>query len=175
MLRRAPDRLAHPLALPPMPGAARARYLRGPMAGAAHDTTWLPFPEVTHVVGRAEIDEYAERSGDFNPLHVDAEYAAAGPFGAIVAHGPIGLQAFFEAAAAWFGGDVPAGVVVDVAYRGPVREGDAVTCRAQHVDEHAGAVTVRATCVNQRAGEVLQVLMTCPRQLAPRANGTARA
>lgn len=138
------------------------------MASGTHETAWLEFPEITHVVGRAQIDEYVQRSGDFNPLHVDAEYAAAGPFGAIIAHGPIGLQTFFEAAAAWFGGEVPAGVVVDVAYRGPVREGDAVTCRAVRVDEHAGAVVVHARCANQRAEEILQVLMTCPRPLAPR-------
>lgn len=138
------------------------------MASGTHETAWLAFPEVTHVVGRAEIDEYAQRSGDFNPLHIDAEYAAAGPFGAIIAHGPIGLQAFFEAAAAWFGGEVPAGVVVDVAYRGPVRDGDAVTCRPLRIDEHAGAVVVHARCANQRDEEILQILLTCPRPLAPR-------
>ena len=130
---------------------------------------WAAFPEVTHVVDRAAIDEYAERSGDYNPLHVDPEYAAAGPFGTIVAHGPIALQTFFEAAAEWFGGDLPVGVVVDVAYRGPVRSGDAVTCRAEQVLDHAGDVLVLARCVNQREEDVLEVLLTCPRDRAPRA------
>lgn len=127
------------------------------------------------MVGRRQIDEYAQRSGDFNPLHIDPEYAAAGPFGTIIAHGPIGLQTFFEAAAAWFGGDVPAGVSIDVAYRGPVLDGDAVTCRGEGVVEHAGAVVILARCVNQRDEEVLQVLMTCPRPLAPRVAAGAGA
>lgn len=128
-----------------------------------------PFPEVTHTVDRAVIDDYAERSADFNPLHVDEEYAAKGPFGTIVAHGPIALQTFFEAANAWFGGPLPSGAGVDVAYRGPVRAGDSVTCRAAEPTEHAATVVVTATCVNQDDDEVLQVLLTVPRHLAPRA------
>lgn len=132
-------------------------------------TRTAPFPEVTHHVGQAQIDEYAERSGDFNPLHVDPAYAAAGPFGTVIAHGPIGLQTFWEAAATWFGGEVPADVSVDVAYRGPVRVGDAVTCRAEQVLEHAGTVLVLASCRNQDGGDVLEVLLACPRQRAPRA------
>jgi 3-hydroxybutyryl-CoA dehydratase len=132
--------------------------------------SWTPFPSVTHVVGQEAIDRYAKLSGDFNPLHTDPEYAAAGPFGTVVAHGPVGLQAIFEALTTWLGTDrMPAGVLVDVAYRGPVRVGDRVTCTASEPDEHAGALTLRATCVNQDGAEILQALIVVPRGLAPRA------
>lgn len=128
-----------------------------------------PFPEVTHVVDQQAIDAYAELSGDFNPLHVDPEYAAAGPFGSIVAHGPIALQTIFEAATRWLGlGRLPAGVLVDVAYRSPVRVGDAITCTGGEPSDHAGALAVEATCVNQRGEEVLQALIVAPRSLVPR-------
>src|SRR5438067_1886465 len=48
------------------------------------------------VTGRRTIDggdvsRYAGLSGDFNPLHVDAEYAKATPFGERVAHGILTL------------------------------------------------------------------------------------
>ena len=128
-----------------------------------------PFPEITQTIDRAVIDDYARRSADFNPLHVDEEYAARGPFGTIVAHGPIALQTFFEAAREWFGGPLPAGCGVDVAYRGPVRAGDSVSCRGSTATEHAATVVVTATCTNQHGEEVLQVLLTVPRHLAPRA------
>lgn len=128
-----------------------------------------PLPTVTHVVDQQAIDAYAQLSGDFNPLHVDPEYAAAGPFGSIVAHGPIALQAVFEAVTGWLGLDrVPPGVLIDVAYRAPVRVGDAITCTGTEPSDHAGALAVRATCVNQRGEEVLQALIVAPRSLVPR-------
>jgi 3-hydroxybutyryl-CoA dehydratase len=68
---------------------------------------WRDFPEVTHVVGRAQIDRYAELSGDYNPLHMDPDFAAASQFGTVIAHGPIGLQTVFDAIARWLGVDGP--------------------------------------------------------------------
>ena len=44
-------------------------------------------PELT----RTHFVRYAGASGDFNPLHVDEEYAKTTPFGARVAHGPLTL------------------------------------------------------------------------------------
>lgn len=130
--------------------------------------TWRPFPTVTQVVGSEAIQEYAELSGDFNPLHMDPQYASAGPFGGVVAHGPIALQAVFAAVAQWLGGGgVPAGVTVDVAYRAPVRVGDAVTCTGGEPGDHAGMLTVHATCVNQDGVELLQALIVLPRERGP--------
>jgi len=124
---------------------------------------------ITDVVTQAGIDAYAELSGDFNPLHVDPEYAAAGPFGTIVAHGPIALQAVFEAVTGWLGLDrVPPGVLIDVAYRAPVRVGDAITCTGAEPSDHAGDLAVQATCVNQHGEEVLHALIVAPRSLVPR-------
>jgi 3-hydroxybutyryl-CoA dehydratase len=124
-------------------------------------------PAVTHVVGRAEIDRYADLSGDFNPLHMDEAFAAGTRFGTIIAHGPIALQAVFEAVSAWLGEGVePAGVRIDVLYRGPVRLGDAVTCRTESVQEHAGDVVLTVVAVNQQDAEVLQALVVVPRALA---------
>ena len=127
------------------------------------------FPEVTHQIGRAEIDRYAEISGDYNPLHMDAEFAAGTPFKVNIAHGPIGLQTVFEAVATWLGPDgIPPGTRVDIAYRGPVLIEDVVTCRAEEVLDHAGDLVVRVRAGNQRQKPVLEALVIVPRHLAPR-------
>ena len=126
-----------------------------------------PFPQVEHLVDEAAIARYAEISGDHNPLHVDPAFAAAGPFGVIVAHGPIALQTVFEAVAAWLGTDgVPQGVTIDVAFRGPVPAGSVVVCRAEDVIEHAARVLVQVRCTAGDA-EVLQAVVAVPRGLAP--------
>lgn len=45
--------------------------------------------QLTHrvTVTQAMIDEYADITGDYNPVHVDREYAAKTRFGACIAHG----------------------------------------------------------------------------------------
>ena len=40
-------------------------------------------------VTRKMVADYAEITGDYNPLHFDEEYAAASPFGGLIAQGGI--------------------------------------------------------------------------------------
>lgn len=48
-------------------------------------------PSSWQTISQEDIDLYARVSGDYNPIHVDPEVAAAGPFGRIVAHGYLTL------------------------------------------------------------------------------------
>ncbi len=43
-------------------------------------------------VTEADVVQFAALTGDFNPLHVDRESAAATPFGRPIAHGLLGLS-----------------------------------------------------------------------------------
>lgn len=58
--------------------------MAGPLKQSVGDTATRTL-EVT----RARVDAYAELTGDRNPLHFDEGYAAATPFGKLVAHGGI--------------------------------------------------------------------------------------
>ncbi|NDJ78434.1 MAG: dehydratase [Chloroflexi bacterium] len=44
------------------------------------------------VITEDDINNFAVLSGDHNPMHTDAEYAATTPFGQRVAHGLLGLS-----------------------------------------------------------------------------------
>lgn len=117
------------------------------------------FPQITDRVTQDGIDAYAEISGDFNPLHVDPEAAAASEFGGIIAHGPIALHAFFRSATTWLGSDaLPPGSEVKVTYRAPTRPGDEVTSevREQRAAED-GRTEVDAECVKQDETVVVSV------------------
>jgi 3-hydroxybutyryl-CoA dehydratase len=104
------------------------------------------------VVTQPMIDAYAELSGDFNPLHVDLAAAEASEFDGIIAHGPIGLQAFFCAATELLGTEaLPPGSTVKVTYRAPVRPGDRVSCEGDPAD---------ARCVNQDGVTVASIQAT---------------
>jgi 3-hydroxybutyryl-CoA dehydratase len=118
------------------------------------------FPAVTDRVTQDGIDAYAEISGDFNPLHVDPQAAAASEFGGIIAHGPIALHAFFRSATTWLGSDaLPPGSAVKVTYRAPTRPGDDVTCevREQRYAGGDGATEVDAECVKQDETVVVSI------------------
>jgi acyl dehydratase len=51
-----------------------------------------PFMTTGRTVTEADVLGFAGLSGDFNPLHVDAHYAATTPFGGRVAHGLLVLS-----------------------------------------------------------------------------------
>lgn len=49
-------------------------------------------PSTWRAIPQEDIDAYAEISGDDNPIHVDAEKAAASPYGTRIAHGMLTLS-----------------------------------------------------------------------------------
>jgi 3-hydroxybutyryl-CoA dehydratase len=132
---------------------------------------WRTFPEVTHHITERSIRTYAELSGDFNPLHVDPEYAAASRFGSVVAHGPLGLQTVFESVTTWLGLDaLPTGASLEASYLAPVRPGDAVRSRVAEMLDHAGTLVLSVTCTNQRDETVIEALVSVPRHVAPKSS-----
>ena len=77
-------------------------------------------------VTRADIQAFAEITGDTNPVHLDAAYAAGTPFKERIAHGM--LSAGYISAV--FGTKLPGPGAIHVSrsldFRGPVRIGDTV-------------------------------------------------
>ena len=67
-----------------MEAAARGLYLEDFEVGREYVT---PGRTVTE----ADVVNFAGLSGDFNPLHMDDEFAEKGPFGVRIAHGALGF------------------------------------------------------------------------------------
>ena len=84
-------------------------------------------PVLSRTVEQAVIDAYAKASGDFNPIHVDPDYAAKGPFGRTIAHGMMTLAYASDLMSTWAGDKWLSGGAIDVAFLGPVFAGDALT------------------------------------------------
>ena len=87
--------------------------------------------ERTVHVSDATIEAFAAVSGDRNPVHLDAAYAATTPFRGRVAHGML-TAAYFSALIA---GDLPGPGTIYLGQRlrftAPVRPGDDVRCEVE--------------------------------------------
>ena len=79
-------------------------------------------------ITEADVVSFAGLSGDFNPLHTDATFAAATPFGERIAHGML-VMSIATGMANWTGifeGTTIALMEQLIRYRGAVKFGDTV-------------------------------------------------
>jgi len=108
----------------------------------------------TRKVTEKESALFAEVSGDFNPIHIDDEYARKTFFGGRIAHGVFALGLLSAA-----GAKLPGLVILlsmSSKFLKPMRIGDTITAGAEvtRVRKDKGIVTLKSTCTNQD-GEVV--------------------
>lgn len=110
-------------------------------------------PGFIREVAQADIRRYAEASGDFNPIHIDEEFARATPLGGTIAHGMLVLAYMSEMMARAFGDAWDETGRFSARFRSPARPGDRleVTGHVESVNDESGIVVVTCSlsCRNQ--------------------------
>ena len=106
------------------------------------------------------INAYAEASGDFNPIHVDPEWAEKnGPFGGTVAHGLTSIGFVSRLISDNFGEAWYYSGHIDVAFKKPVKPGDTVLSKAKVVGKKEegdkNILELRVFCENQNRGTII--------------------
>jgi 3-oxoacyl-[acyl-carrier protein] reductase len=86
---------------------------------------------VVRTFDAGDIARFAEVSGDFSPLHVDADYAATTEFGRPVVHGMLLAALFSQLVGMRIPGRHALYLGQDLAFRKPVFAGQAVTASAK--------------------------------------------
>ena len=74
-----------------------------------------------------DIRLFAQVSGDYNPAHLDAEYAANTPFGGVIAHGMFGGALISTVLGTQLPGPGTVYMEQSLKFTRPVRPGDALT------------------------------------------------
>lgn len=101
--------------------------------------------EITH----ERIMSFAEASGDYNPIHIDEDYARTTAYRGRVAHGL--LSASFVSAVVGTILPGPGAIYLDqtVSFHKPVRIGDTVVARVTvtAIDPTSARVTLRTECL----------------------------
>ena len=104
--------------------------------------------EMSRVVGAADIEAFAEVSGDLNPVHLDEAYAKTTTFGERIAHGMLGASYI----SAILGTRLPGPGVIylsqSLRFRRPVKIGDLVVARATitALDADKSRATLATVC-----------------------------
>lgn len=114
--------------------------------------------EMSKVVTDVDVMSYAAITGDYNPVHVDAEAAARTMFKGRIAHGM--LSAGFISAVLAMKLPGPGAIYLSQSLRftKPVRLGDTVTARVEVLEVIAAKKRVRlaTTCRNQQGETVIE-------------------
>jgi acyl dehydratase len=114
-------------------------------------------------VTEADIVAFAALTGDYNPLHCDAEYAKNTVFGERIAHGLLGLaiaQGLVERLG-FIAGTVEAFLGLEWKFRGPIKIGDTVHVEAQvarkkEMQRMGGGIVILDVAVVNQKGEAVQ-------------------
>ena len=106
-----------------------------------------PLPTIKKVVTQDQIDKYARASGDFNPIHVDHEFAASTQFGGTIAHGMMVAATISEMMTAAFGQNWPKSGSMKIRFRSPVKPGQRITTQGsvRRVDAAKGISRISCT------------------------------
>jgi acyl dehydratase len=105
----------------------------------------------TRTVMAEDIERFTAMTGDRNPLHYDAERAAATRFGGIVVQGGVTTGLLNAVVAEDLPGPGSVFLHTDWSYRAPVRPGDTITATVEVLERRADKpiTTLRTEIVNQ--------------------------
>lgn len=94
-------------------------------------STGMHLPESNSEVKQDNINLYAEASRDFNPIHIDPEFAKKTEFGGTVAHGMLILAYLSAYLTTNFGRDWLTGGSLNIRFKAAARPGDTITTSGQ--------------------------------------------
>jgi 3-hydroxybutyryl-CoA dehydratase len=111
---------------------------------------------ISRQITDADIRAFAELSGDFNPVHLDDEFARTTRFGRRIAHGMLGASLISTVLGTKLPGQGAIYLSQTLQFLAPVFRGDTVTAKVTitKIKEGKPIVTLETVCENQR-GETL--------------------
>jgi 3-hydroxybutyryl-CoA dehydratase len=127
--------------------------------------------ETSKTIAESDVYLYAGITGDFNPAHVNEEYAKGTFFKTRIAHGMLAAGLISAVLANRLPGPGTIYIRQELDFKAPVRMGDTVTASVEVMEKDAekNRVLMRTECANQ-SGEVViagQALVSPPKSRKP--------
>jgi acyl dehydratase len=107
---------------------------------------------ITKKIEQADVDAFAELTGDHNPVHVDEEFAKTTRFGRRIAHGMLTASLISSVLASKLPGEGSVYLGQTLEFQAPVFPGDEITARVtvKEIREDKPVVKLETLCINQR-------------------------
>tara|TARA_Y100000588_G_C13343505_1_gene539192 strand:- start:48 stop:485 length:438 start_codon:yes stop_codon:yes gene_type:complete len=119
---------------------------------------------IPHLISKQQLIQYANCSGDHNPLHLDQAFAERTPYGKPIAHGMLVLAFISSMMTASFGQRWLSGGKLKTRFRAPVYPGEEITSigtfRAFSPDGRDAVYSV--SCVNSSGTPAITGEATIP-------------
>lgn len=114
--------------------------------------------QFSKTVSETDVYLFAGISGDFNPAHINEQYASGTFFGTRIAHGLLSASFLSAVLANQLPGPGSIFMSLSVKFQAPVFIGETITAKAEvaQVDYEKNRVTMNLTCVNQDEKQVLE-------------------
>jgi len=124
--------------------------------------------EFAKTVSENDVYQYAGITGDFNPAHINEQYAAGTFFKTRIAHGMLTAGFISTILGNQLPGPGAIYVKQELSFLAPVRIGDTITARAEvtEVITEKNRVVLRTSCSNQDGTIVIdgQAIMSPPKK-----------
>jgi 3-hydroxybutyryl-CoA dehydratase len=116
-------------------------------------------PEMQKIIGQGDINLYAQASRDFNPIHIDEEFARKTPAGGTIAHGMLILAYVSQAMTLAFERSWLTAGNLNVRFKAPARPGDIIrvqiTIEKITSENTSTLIGCGVTCLNQNGETVV--------------------
>lgn len=112
--------------------------------------------DFTKSVSGYDVYSFAGVTGDFNPAHIDTEFASGTAFGKTIAHGILSIGFISNVLGTQLPGPGSITVSLECDFKKPVYIGDTITATVEVIkkEETKNRVWLRVYCANQR-GEIV--------------------
>jgi 3-hydroxybutyryl-CoA dehydratase len=113
--------------------------------------------EFSKTVSESDIYQFAGITGDFNPAHMNEEYAKKTFFKTRIAHGMLSAGFISTAIGTKLPGTGSIYIQQNLSFLAPVRIGDTITARVEVIEimDKKNRVRLKTICVNQEGKQVL--------------------
>jgi len=122
-------------------------------------TSGMELPDSKILVIQEHIHMYAEASRDFNPIHIDPEFAVKTEFGGTVAHGMLILAHLSAYMTSNFGHSWMTGGTLNIRFKAAARPGDIITINGKITSlepaDNFTLVSCDVLCRNQKDEAVI--------------------